>query len=278
MLEGGKYYKLTVKRKTDLGYMLYGKEDEEVLMFYKEATKEFALEDNVNAFIYYDKQGRLCATTKEVLATTNKVGLLKVLAVMDNGVYLDNLTAKDVLLSSDYLPKNQDLWPQVGDQVFVILKDKKKSLVARPIKKTDVKYEVDFILNEVVEVIVEEINDKGLMTYTLNKVPVFIPNIFLRGKYHIGQKINCHITKIDANINYASVTENKEKQMLDDEEIILNYLRNSKKKMPFTAKSSSASILQNFKISRKAFKRAYGKLYKDGKIYFDEEYTYLKEE
>ncbi|EJX00349.1 hypothetical protein EVA_11546 [gut metagenome] len=46
--------------------------------------------------------------------------------------------------------------------------------------------------------------------------------------------------------------------------------------MPFTAKSSSEAIEYEFKISRKAFKRAYGKLYKDHLIDFDDKGTYLK--
>ena len=129
MLEGGKYYKFKVTRKTDLGYMLLGDNNEEVLMFYKEAIKEYEVNDLVSAFIYYDKLGRFCATTKEVLATSKKIGLLQVVSVASNGVYLDNLTAKDVLLSSDYLPKDKKYWPEVNDKVFVLLKDKKTHIL-----------------------------------------------------------------------------------------------------------------------------------------------------
>lgn len=277
MLEGGKYYKFIVKRKTDLGYMLEGTQQEEVLMFYKEATKEYEIGDNVSAFIYYDKVGRLCATSKQVLATSSEVGLLKVVDVKDNGVYLDNLTAKDVLLSSDYLPKDKTMWPKVGDEVFVLLKDKKKSLVAKTIKKSDVAFKPDFILNETVKLIVEEITLKGLLTFTTTKVPVFIPQIFVRGHHHIGEKLSAHIIKIGEDIAYASIALNKEKQMVDDKTIILDYLKTHNKAMPFTAKSSSASIENTFKISRKAFKRAYGMLYKEGLITFDERMTYLVE-
>ena len=277
MLEGGKYYKFKVTRKTDLGYMLLGDNNEEVLMFYKEAIKEYEVNDLISAFIYYDKLGRFCATTKEVLATSKKIGLLQVVSVASNGAYLDNLTAKDVLLSSDYLPKDKKYWPEVNDKVFVLLKDKKKSLVAKTIKKSDVTYKVNFIEGENVLVTVEEISDKGLLCYTDDLVPVFIPNIFIRDNYHIGKSFKVHITKIKEDICFASLTENKEKQMLEDEEIILNYLKNNHRQMPFTAKSSSVSIENTFKISRKAFKRAYGKLYKEGKIYFDDTITYLKE-
>lgn len=278
MLEGGKYYKFEVKRKTDLGYMLFDEYGNEVLMFYKEATKELEIGEKISAFIYYDKKGRLCATNKEVFATVNSCGLLEVLSVADNGVYLNNNTAKDVLLSSDYLPQERNLWPQIGDKVGVILKQKRNNLVARIAKKDDLaKKEVSFITGEKVKVYVIDIKEKGLMTYTDDLLPVFIPQIFVRGSYHIGQLLEPHITKIAENISYGSLVLNKEKQMASDEEIILNYL-NKHKVMPFTAKSSSVSIENTFKISRKAFKRAYGKLYKEGKIYFDENNTYLKDE
>ncbi len=276
MLEGGKYYKFVVDRKTDLGYMLKDKFAEVVLMFYKEAVKEYEIGEEVSAFLYYDKQGRFCATTKEVYATTSKIGLLEVLSVSDNGVYLNNNTLKDILLSSDYLPKDKTLWPRINDKVFVILKLKKNSLVARLIKKSDINSDVDFIFNENVLAYVNEINEKGILAYSEGMSPIFIPKMFIRENINIGKAIKCHITKILSDISYGSMLLNKEKQMVLDEDIILNYLK-TYKKMPFTAKSSSIAIENTFNISRKAFKRAYGKLYKDGKIYFDEEYTYLKD-
>ena len=277
MLEGGKFYKFTITRKTDLGYML-NDGTEEVLMFYKEATREFEVGESVSAFLYYDKKQRLCATTKEVYATVQKPGFLEVVSVSSDGVYLNNNTGKDMLLSSDFLPSNKELWPVVGDKVLVLLKLRHKSLVARLVKRSDISsFTPDFIVGENIEARVLDVTPKGLLTYSNSLVPVFIPQILVRGNYHIGSLVKCHITKILPDICYGSLTANKEKQMVADEDIILNYLKEHKK-MPFTAKSSSVSIENTFKISRKAFKRAYGKLYKDGKIYFDETTTYLKEE
>ena len=45
--------------------------------------------------------------------------------------------------------------------------------------------------------------------------------------------------------------------------------------MKLTAKSSSEEVEALLKLSRKAFKRAYGGLYKDHLIEFDENKTYL---
>ena len=46
--------------------------------------------------------------------------------------------------------------------------------------------------------------------------------------------------------------------------------------MPLDAKSSSEDVEKILNISRKAFKRALGGLYKDELIYFKDSKTYLK--
>ena len=45
--------------------------------------------------------------------------------------------------------------------------------------------------------------------------------------------------------------------------------------MPYTAKTSAEVVEEVFHMSRKAFKRALGDLYKKREIYFDEENTYI---
>ena len=61
----------------------------------------------------------------------------------------------------------------------------------------------------------------------------------------------------------------------DDEKIIMNYLKQNQGTIPYTAKTSAETVEEVFHMSRKAFKRALGDLYKKRKIYFDEENTYI---
>ena len=64
--------------------------------------------------------------------------------------------------------------------------------------------------------------------------------------------------------------------MIDtDREIILNYLKLNNGIMYLTAKSSAEEVFDLLKMSRKAFKRAYGGLYKDRIIEFDDTKTKL---
>ena len=54
-------------------------------------------------------------------------------------------------------------------------------------------------------------------------------------------------------------------------------MRNHNNSMKLTAKSSSEEVFKVLKMSRKAFKRAYGGLYKDHIIDFDDYKTFIVE-
>ena len=74
---------------------------------------------------------------------------------------------------------------------------------------------------------------------------------------------------------YGTLNSRKEQMIDPDKEIILKYLEDHHGRMNLTAKSSSEEIEKVFKMSRKAFKRALGALYKERKVEFDEVRTYL---
>ncbi|MBQ9124648.1 MAG: hypothetical protein IJY14_03050 [Acholeplasmatales bacterium] len=104
MIKIGDYNKLTMIRKSDLGYMLSDGQ-EEVLMHYKQAKSDINVGDIVNVFIYSDKNKRATATQEEVFATINDAGFVRVVEVLSGvGVFINNNTPKDILISKDYLP------------------------------------------------------------------------------------------------------------------------------------------------------------------------------
>ena len=93
----------------------------------------------------------------------------------------------------------------------------------------------------------------------------------------MGQEVNVSITKEIDDEYYGTLNAHKEILMEGDREIILDYLKNHHGVMKLTAKSSAEEVEALLGMSRKAFKRAYGGLYKDSLITFDEEKTLLKD-
>ena len=125
MINLGKYNKLKVVRKSDLGYMLSDGTDE-VLMHFRQASGELEIGKEVVVFIYSDKEKRPCATMDKVCSSVLEPGFVKVVEVLPKiGVFVDNNTTKDILVSKDYLPYNEVNWPQVDDTLFIRLKEKK---------------------------------------------------------------------------------------------------------------------------------------------------------
>lgn len=278
MIKLGEYNQLTVVRKSDLGYMLTDG-NEEVLLHYRESKCEHNINDSLNVFIYSDKAKRPTATENDPLCTLEKYGICEVVEVFSGmGVFVNINTPKDILVSNDYLPYNEKDWPGVGDKLLIQLKIKHNYLVGKPLNRFDIvaiKSNVIYGEYEHVDGFVVRIAEKGIGIATKDLMYVFVPNTQLRGDYHMGQEVNVMITKALDGEYYGSLIEQKENMIDGDKEIILNYLNNHHGVMKLTAKSSSNDVLDTLKLSRKAFKRAYGGLYKDHLIEFDEEKTYL---
>jgi len=278
LIKIGDYNFLKIDRISDLGYMLIDGPDEYLLHF-KEAKCEHQLGDEVKVFIYYDKKERLTATEAEVFSTINMAGFTEVVDVALNaGVFVDINTPKDVFVSKDNLPYDTSLWPQIGDKLFVKLKMKKNQFVAKPLNRFDIialHKNVNYVEGEKVLSYVIKIADAGISLITNDMMHVFVPRAQYRGKYRIGEELEVTITKKIDEEYYGTLNLHKELLMDTDKELILNYMNSNKGTMPLTAKSSAEDVFRILKMSRKAFKRAYGNLYKEHLIVFDDEKTTL---
>ncbi len=281
MFKIGEINELKVVRKSDLGYMLKDS-DSEVLLHFKEADKEYAVDDTIKVFVYFDSKGRPSATTNMPNATLTTAGFCKVVEVVSNlGVFVDNNTAKDVLIPLDYLHFDKMMWPDIDDTILLRLKLKKNSFVAKPLNRFEIMdlehkktYEKDdFVSGYVIRPGVEGV---GIVSTDLSYI--FVHKTHLRRVYRLGEAVTPKIIMVKKDEYNGSLIQNKEFMIDTDEEIILNYLRSHDGVMSLSAKSSSDEVLNTLKISRKAFKRALGALYKAHKVICEDDRTILNKE
>lgn len=276
-MEIGKYNELKVLRKSDLGYMLTDGQDE-ILMHFKQSLKEHEDGELLNVFIYTDDKRRPTGTEQEVLTTLDKPNFVKVVNKIEgSGIFVDINCPKDIFISKDYLPISEAKWPNVGDYLFVRLKIKKDVLTAKPLNRYEIEEltEVNYSEREIKEGYVARLTDKGIGIITKDIAYVFVPLNQLRGQYRLGEEVNVTISKKIENSYYGILNQHKEELMDIDRETILKYLDEHNGILRLTAKSSSEEIANIFpNMSRKAFKRAYGGIYKDRLIEFDEEKTW----
>lgn len=278
MIKAGVFNELTILRKSDLGYMLTDGSDE-VLLHFKEADKEYNIGDKVNAFIYFDSKKRPTATTNTPYATLEKPGFAKVVEVVSNlGVFVDINTPKDVLIPTDYLPYDKQMWPSVDDMILIGLKIKKDSFIAKPLNRFDIEdlsHTKEYAKDDVVEGYVIRPGTEGVGIVTKDLAYVFVHKTHLRRVYRLGEYVTPKIIMVKKNEYNGTLTQNKEIMISTDEEIILNYLRSHDGVMSLTSKSSSDDVERSLKLSRKAFKRALGALYKEHKVDCLEDKTIL---
>ena len=276
-MELGRYNKLKVLRKSDLGYMLTDGADE-ILMHFKQSLKEHADGEELDVFIYTDDKKRPTGTEQEVFVTLDKANFVKVVNKIEgSGIFVDINCPKDIFISKDYLPISEAKWPEIGDSLFVRLKIKKDILTAKPLNRFEIEEltEVEYAEREVKEGYVARLTDKGIGIITKDIAYVFVPLNQLRGQYRLGQEVNVTISKKIENSYYGILNQHKEELMDVDRETILEYLEKNNGILRLTAKSSSEEIAKIFpNMSRKAFKRAYGGIYKDLLIEFDDEKTW----
>ncbi|MDD4203915.1 MAG: S1-like domain-containing RNA-binding protein [Acholeplasmataceae bacterium] len=270
----GDINKLKVDRKTDIGYML--SDGNEQVFLHNNETNHEELRDNqmVDAFLYYDFKGRLAATLSKPIITVNRAAFLEVVDVKRSlGVFVDNGVSKDLLVSKDDLPTDYLSWPTLGDKLYLTIKVKGRLVGRRPSKNeinlahTNTVNENDKLSGFVIQIIHEGIN---VLTEDLHLV--FVHQTQMRKSYRLGEKVDVKVIRVYEHTINGSLIKQKENMIHGDAGIILDYLENHGK-MKFNNESSPEAIMETFKLSKKAFKRALGHLYKERLITFEGEYT-----
>lgn len=265
----GETQQLIVDRKTDIGYMLTSEQDEVFLHFNESLHQTLNPGDLVDAFLYLDHKGRVAATLKIPFISVERPAFLEVKDVVSSlGVFLDMGISKDVLLSKDDLPFDYDLWPMVGDMIYVVLHIKGK-MVAKLASKSDIILKPEETLNvkDELDCYVQNIGKNGLNLLSEEGHLVFVHQSMYQGKYRLGQKVHVTITFISEKGINGSLIEQKEVKIFDDANIILSYLIRYGD-LDLDSDSSPEAIKEIFDMSKKAFKRALGHLYKERKIIF----------
>lgn len=276
MLKLGEINKLKVLRKSDIGYMLTDGTDEVLLHNNETNFKKLEPNDSVEVFLYYDHKSRMAATLSMPFITLSKPGFVKVKDVVEAlGVFIDNNTSKDMLVSKDFLPYDFNLWPKAGDTLFCVLRHKNR-LTAKPLNKVDVPLqpETKLEVGQKVNAYVIHAGKEGLNAMTEVGHIIFIHHTQMRQTHRMGELLEVRIARVNPFDYSGSLIEQKEVMMDADAKMIYEYLL-EKGKMPFTADSDKDAIYETFNLSKKAFKRALGRLYSERKVYFEDDQTIL---
>lgn len=106
---------------------------------------------------------------------------------------------------------------------------------------------------------------------------VFVHHTEQLAEPRLGEEVEIRVigVKEDGSLN-GSMLPRKQERLGDDAETVYRYIQQAGGKMPFTDKSSPDEIFEMFNLSKAAFKRALGKLMKEGKVEQKDGWTIVK--
>lgn len=275
MLQLGKKQELTVVKQMKFGIYLAEASDaaERVLLPAKEVPEGTKTGDRMEVFLYLDSQDRRIATCRTPRAGLGEVAVMHVKEVSRIGAFLDWGLEKDLLLPF----KEQTRRVSQGEDVLAaVYLDKSGRFCATmnvyEYLHTDSPYKKD---DHVTGTIYETSGDFGVFVAVDNCYSGLIPRREAAGKYRIGDSIRMRVTAVkpDGKLD-LSPNERVEVQMDKDAELVMKVIDEFEGVLPFGEKVSPEIIKREFGISKAAFKRALGRLYKQGRIQITESRIY----
>ena len=268
----GEYEKLTVVKKVDFGVYLGESADEgnPVLLPEKQVPEGTGIGDEIEVFLYKDSKDRLIATTNHPRLVLGGLAALNVLEVAKIGAFLDWGLEKDLFLPY----KEMTSKVQPGDEVLVTLYIDKSRRLCASMKKlyellsTDAPYQKD---DTVSGRIYEFSRDFGTFVAVDDKYSAMIPAHEDCSHLRIGDVVEAKVlgVKPDGKLD-ITLREKAYLQMDADAEKVMEIIEEFAGVLPFTDKASPEVIKRETGLSKNAFKRAVGRLYKERRIQITE--------
>lgn len=264
----GEYQELFVIKKVDFGiYLAENPEDEtRVLLPVKQVPEDIRVGDRLKVFLYKDSKDRLIATTNTPKLELGKLAVLEVLELGKIGAFLDWGLEKDLFLPFKEMTRKV----QPGDEILVTLYiDKSRRLCATMKGIYDLlSMDSPYRVGDSVEGRVYEFSDNfGTFIAVDDRYSAMVPKhedcSFLR----IGDLVQARVTgvKPDGKLD-ITLREKAYLQINPDGEKIMAVIEEYAGVLPFNDKASPEVIKRETGLSKNAFKRAVGHLYKERRI------------
>ncbi|WP_207736212.1 CvfB family protein [Fusibacter ferrireducens] len=267
MFNVGKVQKAYVNRLSEYGAYMSDEINgtSEILLPNKFKPEDVAVNDEMMVFIYHDSEQRLTATNQKPILQVEEIGFLKCVGKIKSGFFLNNGIDKDVFLP--YGESKGDLIE--GRKYLVMLLLDENGHISSTMKiYNHLLDHAQYAVNQQVKGMVYEIkSEMGAFVAIENKYHGFIPKHELYNEIKVGATIEARITKIreDGKMN-LSIKQKSSVQIFDDAEIVMQALTEHNGILLLNDASDPERIKAELNLSKRAFKRAVGKLLKEKKI------------
>ena len=267
----GEINRLKINRYTDNGVYLICEDQDEVLLPNQYVTYAMKEGDEIDAFVYFDSEDRIVASTVFPKALLDQFGCFEVVDVTDFGAFVDWGLPKDL-----FVPKTLQKFPfRVGMSVIlrvcldeqtnrIIGTQKYNEFLSKELKSLKVNQKVSLLVRERTP-----LGFKAIVNHLYDGM-IFHNEIF--ENIEVGDEKVGYIKTLrsDGKLDIKLQPIGEQSEALSSEKIV-NFLQAKGGHSELTYKSTPEAIQDQLGLSKKAFKKALTTLEKAHKIAITEE-------
>ncbi len=269
MVEIGRINKLTIKRMREYGLHLDGGEFGDILLKGKYDPEKCRPGDEIEVFVYGDRDDHLLATTLKPYATVGQFAKLRVVENSSSGSYLYWGLEKDLFVPRS--EQQEQMKEGKSYLVFIFLNEKSKRIAASSkLDKFLSTKPPNYEEGEEVDLVIFEKSDLGYRALVNHAHGGMLYENEVFQRLNIGQELKGYIKKIREDHKIDLTLQKPGFEGVDDvAQAILGTIKEHGGTISVTDKSRPEDIYALFGVSKKVFKKAIGALYKKRRIAID---------
>ncbi len=267
MIEIGKYNDLEILRETSVGLYLGAEDGEDVLLPHRYCPESYKVGDKIRVFVYPDNEGRKVATNLIPKVLVNEFAFLQVKAIETVGAFMDWGLDKDLLVP--FREQRQRMERGRWYVVYMYIDEKTGRLVGtNKIEQRLQNDELKVKEGEEAELLIMQKTDLGYSAIINNEHKGLIYENEIFGEINIGQKLTGYIKAIreDNKIDLFLQPIGYHNAIDPHYDLLTRKLMENNGFLPLNDKSTPELIHEALGMSKKAFKKTIGALYKQRAI------------
>lgn len=278
MIKIGEWNQLEVVREKEFGiYLSDDTGENDVLLPVRQVPAGTKKGEKLSVFIYRDSSDRLIATLNRPRIALGELAVLRCAGVTKIGAFMDWGLEKDILLPF----KEQTCRVEEGKEYLVYMyKDKSERLCVSMKVYEHLRTDAPYQAGDEVQGIVYEFNpNMGAFIAVDDLYSALLPMKEIHSRISVGDRIEARVVNVreDGKLDLLRQKPIRQ-QMEEDGRMVYRVIESYHGVLPFTDKADKEIIEKEFGLSKNAFKRAVGRLLKEGKIQITEKNIILKED
>ena len=262
MITLGDYNTLRIKKRTDFGlYLDGGAEDGNILLPTRYCTPQMHIGDEIEVFLYLDQEERLVATTEHPVAKVGEFACLEVSWTNEYGAFLNWGLMKDLFCPF----REQKQRMERGKRYIVYIKVDEDSYRLMATAKVEKYLREGGALTHgtPVDCLIWQKTDLGFKCIVDNKYQGQLYDNQIFQPLRTGNRLTAYVDHVrqDGKIDLTLQPTGRQ-HTLDFAEVLLRYLYENNGRCDLGDKSPAELIYDRFKVSKKAYKKAIGDLYR----------------